>query len=86
MSPSYADVEVLVFAAVRQRVGQPSVRVPVESPATIRGLRRELVRLFPEFAGMTRHSLFAIGQDYVDDDASIPLGAAVAWIPPVSGG
>ena len=75
---------VLLFARARDLVGADHVEVG--DAATVGTLRRELVSRYPHLAGLLEKSAFAINDEFADDAASIPPGAEVALLPPVSGG
>ncbi len=83
-----AQVDVLYFAWVRERIGHGSDRVDT-SAATVSALMDELVAKGPEYAAAfeDRAALrAAVDQTLVDLDA--PLGGAreVAIFPPMTGG
>ena len=86
MSGTAMNVEVQLFAVARQLAGRETVAVTLSSPATVGQLRQALREQFPALAPVLPHVMFAVNAEYADDQAVIPLGAAVACIPPVSGG
>ena len=75
---------VLLFARARDLIGAD--RINVEIAATVGDLRRQLVQRYPQIAGLLEKSAFAVNDEFADDAASIPTGAEVALLPPVSGG
>jgi molybdopterin converting factor small subunit len=79
-------IAVRLFAAARETAGREVVEVSVPAPANIAALRAGLAEQHPRLATWAAHSLFAIDAEYAPDTASIPEGADVACIPPVSGG
>jgi molybdopterin converting factor small subunit len=80
-------IQVRLFALARQRAGQAAVTVAVPDPATVAALKTAMADAYPELAPLVPHLLIAINGDYAGDDrTSIPPGAEVAAIPPVSGG
>lgn len=85
-SPS-RQVELLYFAALRDRVGLTSERLDL--PDTVRdiaGLASYLVQLRPGLAGALGGVRFAVGERFVASDQVLHPGDVVALIPPVSGG
>jgi molybdopterin converting factor subunit 1 len=78
-------VEVLLFAALRDEVGE---RITVEIPAgsTVGALRAELERLHPSFARYGRRALVAVNETYARDPQPLAPGDVVAVLPPVAGG
>ncbi len=79
-------VSVKLFAGLRQWAGQQSLTVELPEGATIAHLRRAMAEACPGLEAMLPHVLFAIGAQYVTDEATIGPEAEVACIPPVSGG
>ena len=86
MNAPAMNVQVQLFAVARQLAGRETVAVSLSEPATIGRLRQALREQFPALAAVLPHVMFAVNAEYADDEAIIPLGAAVACIPPVSGG
>jgi molybdopterin converting factor small subunit len=88
-SGSEADlrmVTVRLFAAARDRAGSNSVSVRLPVRATIRELRAALGEASPALRPLMSHLLFAIGTEYVTDDAAVPDAGEIVAFPPVSGG
>jgi len=80
------DVRVLFFASTREIVGKNSIEIKLNEGATIRDLRNELAKQFPELGSVEKKIAVAINEQYVVDDVSLVNGDEVALIPPVSGG
>jgi len=80
------NVRVKLFAVARQRVGCDAIDVELPAAATAAQLRGALVEQFPPLADVVPHARLAVNNEYALDAASIPAGAEVAVIPPVSGG
>lgn len=80
-------IEVLLFASARELVGKSRVEISLADGARVADLRRELAQAYPALKGLMPSARFAVGTDYVVDDATtLGEGASVACIPPVSGG
>lgn len=79
-------VQVRLFAVARELAGRQSVTLDLPEPCTIAQLRQLLAAEVPLLADTLHHVLFAIGSEYVTDEAVVGPGAEVACIPPVSGG
>ena len=79
-------VSVRLFAVARQRAGRPEVTLELPDPVTVGALRRALAADFPELAPLVPNLMIAVAAEYATDEATIPPGAEVAAIPPVSGG
>lgn len=75
-----------LFAAVRDRVGTPTVALDLPPAATVADVRAALLARYPDLAGLLAVSRIAVNHDFADDAEIISTGAEVAVIPPVSGG
>jgi len=81
------ELEVLLFASLRDRAGRASLRLRVDgAPATVASLRRALAAAHPVLAASLATSRIAVDQEFRGDDHVLAAGAEVAVIPPVSGG
>lgn len=80
------NVRVQLFAVARQLAGRESIELPLPDGATIGQLRQALAAGYPQLASVLPHVMFAVDAEYADDDRPIPPAAAIACIPPVSGG
>jgi molybdopterin converting factor subunit 1 len=81
------EVEVRLFAMLRERAGRDSVTVEVPEGATVREAMEEVGRrhgIGDLLAAMP--VVMAVNRDYATDDASLRAGDELALIPPVSGG
>ena len=79
-------IRVKLFAAARQTAGREAVEVELPEAGTVADLRAAITTQFPALDTMVRHCLFAVNNQYVENDAVIPFESEVACIPPVSGG
>jgi molybdopterin converting factor small subunit len=66
--------------------GTGVVEIEVGNRPTVADVRRALIEKVPALGGWVSHLRIAINEEYAADDESLPAGAAVACIPPVSGG
>jgi molybdopterin synthase sulfur carrier subunit len=80
------NVQLRLFAVARDLVGYERLEVELADGATIRDLRQALTDCAPSLARLVPHLMFAINAEYAGDRTTIPAGAEVACIPPVSGG
>jgi len=79
------EIQVLLFAALRESLGAERLTLSLEPGATGRELRAHLAERYPRWRDLLAASRLAQGVDFIDDD--LPLaGGEVAVIPPVSGG
>ncbi len=79
-------IQIRLFAAMRHEFGADVVVLELPHPATVADLRAEFARRCTRLAPWLARVRFAINECYVDDDQTIAPDAAVACIPPVSGG
>jgi molybdopterin converting factor subunit 1 len=78
------NVNVQLFAGMRQQFRSAMLALEVPEGSRIRFLKAELQRRFslPWPAG----AMWAVNQEYVDEDTVLHESDEVAVIPPVSGG
>ena len=79
-------IRVQLFAVARQLAGSDAVTVELPANATVDDLRSALAFSTPALADLARQVAIAVNSEYAGDEMLIPKGAAVAVIPPVSGG
>ena len=80
------NVRVRLFAVARELAGCDWVSLEVPEGSTVAQLRARLAAEFPALAAVLPQVLFAVGSEYVPNDAVLAAGSEVACIPPVSGG
>lgn len=79
-------VRVVVFAQLRERLGQSELAVALPAGSTGEDLRGVLGRRVPALIGLLAVSRLAVGQEYVSWDHPLRPRDEIAVIPPVSGG
>ena len=79
-------VEILLFAGMRQVVGERSVSVEVDENATVGQVLEVVVGRCPSLREALARVGVAVNQKYVNRDHVVREGDEVALIPPVSGG
>jgi len=82
------QVEVLLFARLRELVGEASVVVSVPAAPLVSalGVWQALVAVYPRLSGADAGLRVAVNQSYADWDSPVGPGDVVAFIPPVAGG
>ncbi len=80
------QVQVLLFATLKERIGQARLTRRLPDGATVADLRRALAAAYPHAQEVIARALVAVNQAYAADDDPLPEGAEVALFPPVSGG
>lgn len=78
-------IEVLFFAAIKEKVGQDKWIVE-EELMTIGQLKSKLLQSYPDLKQELNRSMFAVNEQFAEDDTRLHSGDQVAIIPPVSGG
>jgi molybdopterin converting factor subunit 1 len=79
-------VHVLLFAQLRDALGQSEVTVELPQGASGKDLFEVLAARGEKVKGLLKISRLAVGQAYVSWDHPLREGEEVAVIPPVSGG
>jgi molybdopterin synthase catalytic subunit len=84
------NVDIMLFAGLRQRAGRSQIQVEVPEGATIATLLDEVSRAHPELASSLSHCRVALNQEFATADQVLEGDGdrtpEVALIPPVSGG
>jgi molybdopterin converting factor subunit 1 len=81
-------VTVKLFASFREAAGTDTVEIAMVAPATVSGVRDELVRRHPSLAGPFAGGvvLAVVNRKYATPETPVTDGDEVAFLPPVSGG
>lgn len=79
-------ITLLFFATLRERAGTKSLVLEVPQGMTVRALKDQLAQDFPNLKDSMSSVLVTIEREYAFDEAVLPLGAEIAFFPPVSGG
>ena len=81
------NIDVRLFAMLRERAGRDSVTVEVPDGATVRDAVAAVADTHGLADVMERLSVvMAVNREYADDDSTLSDGDELALIPPVSGG
>lgn len=79
-------VTLLYFAAARERAGTPAETLDLPDGATAGDAKAAAIAAHPGLAAIAAHLRIAVDRSFAADDARLPPGSEVAFIPPVSGG
>jgi molybdopterin synthase catalytic subunit len=80
------SLKVSFFASLKDKAGRPVFEFDTSGPITVRELKQEISRAFPEIDAVNDRILVAVNQEYRFDEEIIPEDAEIAVFPPVSGG
>ncbi len=79
-------VQVRFFARYREAAGRDRVELELPEGGTVEAAWAAVVERYPALSPYRPHTLFAVGQDYVDPQHPLRSGDEVCLFPPVSGG
>ncbi|MYD28845.1 MAG: molybdopterin converting factor subunit 1 [Dehalococcoidia bacterium] len=79
-------ITVLFFASLADAVGTRELSLAHMPGDTVASVRDRLIAAHPQVSEFTETLLYAVDEEYADEDAPVPAGATLALIPPVSGG
>lgn len=79
-------VQVRLFAALRETLGQDQLELELPPGTTIDGLWDRLLERDPRLAPFAGSVSFAVNHDFVARDKELLPDDEVAFLPPVSGG
>lgn len=80
------EVEIRLFASLKERAGKERVAVSLEQPATVAAMTEILADHFPGLAPLLPTALIAVNQEFAFPDTPVGPGDEIAIFPPVSGG
>lgn len=80
------ELEVRLFATLKDRAGQARIKIAVEEPADVHSLLEAIATSFPGLAASLPTALVAVNKAFADLGTPIEPGDEVAIFPPVSGG
>jgi molybdopterin converting factor subunit 1 len=76
----------MLFAGLREVIGQREITVTLPDGATVDTLRERIGDDYPLAQAILPTVVCAVGEEYVSPDETLREGDRVALIPPVSGG
>ena len=80
------NIEVLLFARLRELVGQDRVMVHRQELLTVRDVWDGLRAQYPQVDGLGKSLLISVNQEFASWDSPVREGDELAFFPPVSGG
>ena len=79
-------ITVLLFASLADCLGARELSLAHQYGDSVASVRDRLVEAHPQIAEFVPTLLYAVDEEYAEEDAPVPAGATLALIPPVSGG
>ncbi|MBI4590008.1 MAG: molybdenum cofactor biosynthesis protein MoaE [Candidatus Rokubacteria bacterium] len=79
-------VHVRLFARFREAAGRDRVELELPEGGTVEAAWTAVVERYPVLSPYRPHTLFAVGNDYVNPEHPLRTGDEVCLFPPVSGG
>jgi len=86
LSNEAMNIEVLLFARLRELVGQDRVVVQRQELSTVRDVWDGLCAQHPQVDGFGKSLLISVNQEFAGWDTTVREGDELAFFPPVSGG
>lgn len=80
------SIEVLLFARLREIIGQERVTVHRQDLLTVRDVWDGLRAQYPQLDGFDKSLLISVNQEFAGWDTPVKEGDELAFFPPVSGG
>lgn len=80
------NVEIRLFATMKDKAGQPRIIVEIEEPATVASLLQAVATQFPSLESSVDTALVSVNKAFASEETPIASGDEVALFPPVSGG
>lgn len=80
------EVTVLLFASLADKAGWRKRVLSLAPGDTVASIRDRLVADQPQLGASIPTVLYALNEEYVREFETVPPGATLALIPPVSGG
>ena len=80
------ELEIRLFATLKDRAGQERVTLTVSEPVTVASMRDALAKTHPSLASLLPVALVAVNQDFASPETPLEPEDEIALFPPVSGG
>lgn len=80
------EIEIRLFATLKDRAGRERITLHLESPATVQTLLQAAGGAYPNLASALPSALVAVNREFAFAHTPLAAGDEVAIFPPVSGG
>lgn len=83
---SNSSFNIRLFATLKDRAGQDTVPVSLETPATVQDILDSIGQSFPQLATSLTTVVVAVNKEFAFAQTAVQEGDEIALFPPVSGG
>ncbi len=80
------EIEIRLFATLKDRAGQPRIRVTLPQPATVQDVLTAVAANYPALADALPTTLVSVNQAFAAPETAVQPQDEIALFPPVSGG
>lgn len=80
------EINIRLFATLRDRAGQNNIQVNVPNPATVATVLAAVVQNYPVLAPAVESAIVSVNKAFAMEETPVLPGDEVALFPPVSGG
>jgi molybdopterin synthase catalytic subunit len=80
------ELEIRLFASLRDRIGQDRIKVLLSEPTDVENLLKAVEEAYPSLGAALPTVLVAVNKAYADHDLQLGQDDEIALFPPVSGG
>jgi molybdopterin synthase catalytic subunit len=80
------ELEIRLFATLKDRAGQERILVSLAEPATVESLLTAVSTSYPALATAVRSSIVSVNKTFAGMETAVQPGDEIAIFPPVSGG
>ncbi|MFQ5421189.1 MAG: molybdenum cofactor biosynthesis protein MoaE [Anaerolineae bacterium] len=80
------ELEIRLFATLKDRTGKPRIRITLPEPATVQQLLVAIAAAYPALAESLPTTLVSVNQAFASPETAVTPQDEIALFPPVSGG
>jgi MoaE-MoaD fusion protein len=80
------ELEIRLFATLKDRAGQARIRIAVDEPATVQTVLDAIVAAYPQLETSLETTLISVNKSFAFPEMAINAADEIALFPPVSGG
>lgn len=83
---NFMEIEVRLYATLRDKIGQSRVNVQLKEDAVVKDLFTALTDQYPQIGNIIEVAVVSVNRSFAEPSTPIHAGDEVAMFPPVSGG